>query len=417
MKFAIITIGSQGDIDPFIALGKRLQSHGHTVRIAAFNRFEEYIKSVGFEYVPLTGDASEVIRLLIGEQVSPFQYFRNLAVLLNPIRNEFLSDVVSACEGMDAILYSLLGSVAWHVADKLNIPCFRVFFCPADPTKKFPAMTAPELPLGFAYNRFTFQCGDLLWTHATRKLLNGWRVSMGLSPIRPFSFPYRNLHGKSVPTLYAYSPLIAPKPADWDENRYLTGYLTYHTQTEWTPDKSLVDFLNAGNKPIYIGFGSMVGGSFPQVLDIVLESLSITKQRAVLSAGWGGLQGRHLPEYVHQVEFVPHEWLFQHVAAVVHHGGAGTTAAGLRAGVPSIIVPFGGDQPYWGNRIYQLGVGPKPIMRKKLNTQRLTSAISEAVGNPEIIANAKRIGEKLRAEDGAGNAVKIIEQIIKVEAG
>jgi sterol 3beta-glucosyltransferase len=410
MKFGIVTIGSQGDIDPFIALGKRLQSHGHSVRIAAFRRFEAYIKSEGLEYAPLSGDAAEVIRLLIGEQVSPFQYFRNLEVLLNPVKKDFLSDVFSACEGMDAILYSLLGAVAWHAADKLNIPCFRVFFFPADPTGEFPAMTAPELPLGSVYNRFTFAGGDLLWTHATRKLLNDWREDMGLSPIRPFSFPYRDIRGKPIPTLYAYSPLVAPKPANWDKNRYLTGYWVHHTETEWKPDKSLVDFLNAGSKPIYLGFGSMVGGSFVQVLDIVLESLHITNQRAVISAGWGNLQGRQLPENVHQIGFVPHEWLFEQVAAVVHHGGAGTTSAGLRAGIPSIVVPFGGDQPYWGNRVYKLGAGPRPIKRKELSSKRLVTAISEVIGNQTIIANAKRIGEQLRKEDGVGNAVRIIEE-------
>lgn len=383
------------------------------MRIAAFCKFEEHIRAEGLDFVPLAGDAADVIRLLIGEQVSPSQYFHNLSVLLNPIKDKFLTDVVSACEGMDAILYSLLGAVAWHVADKLNIPCFRVFFFPADPTVDFPAMTAPDLPLGHAYNRLTFTAGDILWTHATRKLLNGWREGMGLSKIHAFSFPYRKLHGEPIPTLYAYSPLIAPKPASWDENKYLTGYWVYHSKTDWQPDESLVQFIDAGSKPIYIGFGSMVGGSFEQILAVVLESLRIANQRAVLSAGWGNLRGRNLPGFVHQVGFIPHEWIFKRVSAVVHHGGAGTTAAGLSAGVPTIVVPFGGDQPFWGNRVYQLGAGPKPIMRKELNANRLAAAISEAVRNQEITANAYRLGEKLRAEDGVGNAVAIIEQTVK----
>ncbi|SCL94274.1 glycosyltransferase [Sporanaerobacter sp. PP17-6a] len=415
MKYGIITIGSQGDIDPFIALGKRLQSRGHHVRIAAFHKFEEYIRSEGFEYAPLAGDAVDVIRLLIGEQVSPFQYFYNLDTLLNPIKDEFLSDVVSACKGMDAILYSLLGAVAWHVADSLNIPCFRVFFFPADPTGEFPAMTAPGLPLGPVYNRFTFACGDFLWTHATRRLLNDWRKNLGLTKIRPFSFPYRNLHGKPIPTLYAYSPIVAPKPDEWDDDKHITGYWVRDSKTDWKPDKTLVNFLKTGSRPIYIGFGSMVGGSFQQILDIVLESLRITNQRTILSAGWGNLQEQHLPDYIHQVGFVPHEWLFQHVAAVVHHGGAGTTATGLRMGVPTIVVPFGGDQPYWGNRVHQLGVGPKPIPRKKLDAKCLSAAILQAINSQEIIANAKHIGEKLCAEDGVGKATDIIEHRTKID--
>ena len=413
MNYGIITIGSQGDIDPFVALGKRLQSRGHHVRIAAFRRFEEYIRSEGFEYAPLAGDAAEVIRLLIGEQVSSFQYFRNLELLLKPVKDEFLSNILSACRGMDAILYSLLGAVAWHAAESLRIPCFRVFFFPADPTGEFPAMTAPDLPFGPTYHRFTFACGDFLWTRATRKLLNDWRESLGLAKIRPFAFPYRNLHGKPVPTLYAYSPVVAPKPAEWDGNKHVTGYWIRDSRADWKPDKALADFLEAGSRPIYIGFGSMVGGSFEQVLDIVLKSLRLTKQRAVLSAGWGDLREQHLSGMIHQVGFVPHEWLFQHVAAVVHHGGVGTTAAGLRAGIPTIVVPFGGDQPYWGDRVYQLGAGPKPIPRKKLDVKRLSSAILQAVSSREIIENSKRIGEKLCAEDGVGRAADIIERETK----
>lgn len=412
MKLGIITIGSQGDIDPFIALGKRLKERGHHVRIAAFDMFENYIRAEGFEYAPLAGDAVEVIRLLIGEQVSPSEYFHNLDALLNPVKGEFLADVVSACEGTDAILYSLLGSVAWHVADRLNIPCFRAFFFPADPTWEFPAMTAPVLPLGPVYNRFTFACGDYLWTQATRRLLNDWRKALGLPPIRPFSFPYRKLHGKPIPTLYAYSSMVSPKPTTWDENRYITGYWVFNTHSDWKPDKSLVDFLRAGDPPIYIGFGSAVGGSFEELFQIIDQSLRETGQRAVLSSGWGNLHKENMADYIYQVGFVPHEWLFQHTSAVIHHGGAGTTATGLRAGCPTLVVPFGGDQLYWGNRVWQLGVGAKPIPRNSLNARRLSMAISEMVNNHAMMAKAGLLGQKLQAEDGVGNAVEFIEQVL-----
>lgn len=415
MKFTILTIGSQGDVEPFIALGKCLQNRGHQVKIAALWKFEQEIGIEGFEYAPLAGDAAEVIRLLVGEQGSPFQYFRNLDRLLNPVKEQFLSDVTAACEGADALLYSLLGSVAWHIGDRLGIPCFRCLFCPLDPTGEFPAMTAPALPLGPLYNRFTYLCGDLLWCSKTRRLLNGWRAEMGLAGIPPFRFPYRSLHGHPVTTLYAYSSLIAPKPTDWNENRYLTGYWFREEKTDWTPDPKLADFLASGSKPLYIGFGSMVGGSFQQIPEIVIKSLQITKQRAIFSVGWGGLQNLRLPDFVFPMTgFVPHEWLFPRVATVIHHGGAGTTAAGLRAGVPTVIVPFGIDQPYWGNRVFRLGVGPEPIPRKRLNVQRLSNTISQTINNSEMAQNAHLIGQKLRAEDGVGNAADIIERFSRV---
>lgn len=233
MRYTIITVGSQGDVEPFLALGKGLQAHGHCVRIAALQRFREFIKMNGFEYAPLAGGASEVIRLLIGEQIAPAQYFSNLNKLLNPVKGEFLKNIYTACEGSDAILYTVLGSAAYHVADKLHILCFRVFFCPLDPTGEFPDMTAPVLPLGSLYNRLTFFFGDRAWSHITRKHLNNWRSEMGLAKIRPFQFPYRNLHDCPVPTIYPYSSLVSPKPTDWDSNRYLTGYWIWEPTADW----------------------------------------------------------------------------------------------------------------------------------------------------------------------------------------
>lgn len=410
MNYGIITIGSRGDIEPFIALGKGLMKRGHHVRIATFAKFKEYIESNGFEYSPLVGDAVEVIRLLIGEHVSSFEYFRNLGKLLNPVKKQFLSDIEKACRGMDAILYSLLGSVAWHVADKYGIPCFRVSFCPIDPTGEFPAMTAPMIPLGAPYNRLTFWIGDRLWSNVTRKLLNDWRIETGLQKIGLFAFPYRYSHGKEIPTLYAYSSIISPKPHEYGNEKYITGFWINENKENYQPDKKLADFLNDGDKPIYIGFGSAVGGDFDQALSIVLESLKKTKQRAILSAGWGNLKGLELPETVLQVDYVPHNWLFERVSAVAHHGGAGTTGAGIRAKVPSIIIPFGGDQPFWGSRVYKLGIGPKPILRKKLNVNNFSNAIYQAANDRQMIEKAQKIGSMLNMENGVENAIQIIER-------
>jgi UDP:flavonoid glycosyltransferase YjiC (YdhE family) len=296
------------------------------------------------------------------------------------------------------------------VADKYGIPCFRVSFCPIDPTGEFPAMTAPILPFGAPYNRLTFWIGDRLWSHATRKLLNDWRAEMGLPQIRPFRFPYRRLHGKEIPTLYAYSPVLSPKPHEYDHEKYVTGFWTEERRDSYEPDQKLADFLSAGSKPIYIGFGSTVGGDFDQALSIVLESLKRTNQRAVLSAGWGNMKGVDLPDTVMQVGYVPHGWLFKQVSAVAHHGGAGTTGAGIRAGVPSIIIPFGDDQPYWGERVYKLGIGPKPILRSKLNADNFASAIYQATHDQRMIEQSKVIGSVLRAENGVEHAIQIIEQ-------
>ncbi|WP_167955585.1 glycosyltransferase [Anaerosporobacter faecicola] len=411
MKIGIVTIGSRGDVQPYLALSQELMRRGHSLRIITFRNFQSWIQEEGIEYYPIPGDAKDVMRLLIGEQVSSGEYFKNLDKLLIPIKKEFLAELENACKDMDLLIYSTLGSITWHIADKYHIPCIRAFFCPLDPTGEFPTMTAPILPLGKLYNRFTFKCGDLLWSSATRRLLNDWRVENGLRPIQKFEFPYRYLHGQEIPTLYAYSTFLSPKPAEYDSNKYLTGFWIKSLEAEWEADPSLVEFLNKGEKPIYIGFGSTVGGSYDEALRIVLESLINVGQRAILSSGWGDLSGSNLPDTVFQINNVPHEWLFQHVSAVVHHGGAGTTAAGLRAGVPTIIIPFGGDQPFWGQCVYRLGVGPKPILRKHLTVKNLTKALREVINNDEIKKNAKALGVQLRNENGVKNAADMIDSI------
>lgn len=413
MRVTFITIGSHGDVQPFIALGAGLVKRGHTVKIATFESFKEYILSYGFEYAPVAGNAKMVIKYLIGEDVKPGEYFKNLGTLLNPIKEQFLKDVFNACEGSDIILYTVLGSVAYHAAEKLKIPCIRAFFCPLDPTGDFPTMTAPIIPLGKPYNKLTYFVGDRMWSNATRKHLNSWRREMGLEEISPFCFPYRKLMGELIHTLYPISPSAVPKPSGWGEELHITGFWFLNQNLNWQPPEDLLQFMNNGQKPIYIGFGSMVGGSFSYALNTVLESLEKTGQRAVLAAGWGGLSKVDLPDNVYKAEFIPHNWLFKRVAAVIHHGGAGTTGTGLIAGIPSIIIPFGGDQPFWGEQIYRLGVGPKPIPRKKLTAEKLTYAINETINNSNIINNAKRLGEKLKDEDGVSEAVDIIERIAK----
>lgn len=292
----------------------------------------------------------------------------------------------------------------------MKLPLFRVAFCPLDPTKEFPAMTAPYLGGFGLYNRFTFWMGDRLWSHATRKLCNDWREELGLERVPFGQFPYRKLHGKEIPTLYAYSSLISPKPKEYKEYHHLTGFWINELEEEYVPDKGLQEFLDKGEKPIYIGFGSIVGKDFKKLFDIVMESLRITGKRAILSSGWGSLEGVDVPDTVYQIKSVPHEWLFTKVAAVIHHGGAGTTAAGVRAGIPSVIVPFGGDQPFWGRQLHKMNIGTKPILRKHLTVKRLSDAIMEVTTNQEMIAEAKLVGQKLREENGAQNAVSVIER-------
>jgi UDP:flavonoid glycosyltransferase YjiC (YdhE family) len=211
------------------------------------------------------------------------------------------------------------------------------------------------------------------------------------------------------PVLYGFSPLVIPPPPDWGGNVHVTGYWFLEPAVSWTPPADLTTFLDGGPPPIYVGFGSMSSRRPEETTRLVLSALAQTGQRAVLLSGWGGLTKADLPDSVLMIHSVPHDWLFRRVAAVVHHGGAGTTAAGLRAGAPSVIIPFFGDQPFWGQRVVALGVGPEPIPRQQLTAESLAAAIEEAVTNVAMRRRAADLGEQIRAEDGVARAVEAIQ--------
>ena len=184
-----------------------------------------------------------------------------------------------------------------------------------------------------------------------------------------------------------------------------------------SPPAALLDFLQYGSPPVYIGFGSMSNRNPEQTADLVIEALTLTNQRAVLLSGWGGLQGTNMPDSIFMIDSIPHSWLFPRVSAVVHHGGASTTAAGLKAGIPSVVIPFFGDQPFWGQRVADLGVGAKPIPRKRLTAERLAKAIQEVVTNEDMRRRAMKLGKQIQTENGIESAVEIINQLEKRKAG
>lgn len=406
MEIAVITIGSRGDVQPFLALGQALRRRGHRLRIATFPRFQADVEKQGFSFAPIHGDEDRMMKLLIGEGVSGMAYMDGLTALLNQNRREILDDVYGACRGADLILYTFLGSLAYHAAESLKLPCMRVNFWPADRTGDNPIPGMPALPLGGWYNRLTYDLSGMGFSIFTNQELNGWRAGLGLPKWAGRS--YRTLSGRPVEALYACSEVLVPKPKEWGAHLHLTGFWFSEERADAPVDEGLLRFLESGDPPIYIGFGSMVGGSFAELQDIVLESLKNTGQRAVLSSGWRKFDSAGLPPNVYGVDAVPHGWLFPRVKAVVHHGGAGTTAAGLRAGKPTLVVYFGGDQQFWGNRLYRAGAGPKPVARKGLTVKRLTRAL-ELLEDARLQQNAEKIARRLSQENGCENACGIIE--------
>jgi sterol 3beta-glucosyltransferase len=315
--------------------------------------------------------------------------------------------------GPDAIVYhpKMLGS--YHIAEKLGIPLVMAVPLPCyTPTRAFPHPFFATLRLGGRFNRLSHQLVGLSSAMFTG-ITNRFRTrTLGLSPQRRFANLLMRSDGTAVSILYPYSPALLPVPADFPSHVHVTGSWFLERPDTWCPDPMLEQFLEAGPPPVYVGFGSMSGKHAAQRAQIVLQALAETGQRGLLARGWGGLVATEVPDTVQLIDAAPHDWLFPRVAAVVHHGGAGTTAAGLRAGKPTVICPFLGDQPFWGALVHARGVGPEPIPQRRLTAPRLAAAIHTAVQDAPTRQRASALGARINAEDGVANAVAIIERVV-----
>jgi UDP:flavonoid glycosyltransferase YjiC (YdhE family) len=323
-----------------------------------------------------------------------------------------MQDGLAACQGIDLLITGSIGlQISLALAEKYKLPLIRAYYVPITPTKAFPSWLLPQtLPnLGGTFNLLSTQLiGQLAWMASLASFGPARKKVLGLPPASFFDHSYSG-PSKGLPVLYGFSPSVIPMPADWGAANHITGYWFLDSAEDWLPSTALLDFLQAGPAPVYIGFGSMSSRKPEETADLVIKALKKTNQRALLFSGWGGLRKEDLPDSLFMIESTPHSWLFPRMAAVVHHGGAGTTAAGLRAGVPAIVVPFFGDQPFWGRRVHDLGVGPAPIPRQKLSVDWLAQAIREVVTNSAMQQRAADLCSKIRAEDGIANAVEIIQ--------
>jgi sterol 3beta-glucosyltransferase len=296
------------------------------------------------------------------------------------------------------------------LADHLGIPFTPAYLMPITPTRALPGPLTPNAPA--ALNRASYlPVQQMLWqTSRAGDAAVRRRLGLGRPPI--FG-PFGALERRGIPTLYGFSAHVLPRPADWEAHHHVTGYWFLSAPDGWAPPDDLARFLEAGPPPVYIGFGSMGNRDPEATTRLALDALLRSKQRGVLASGWGGLNAADLPESVYMLKAAPHDWLFPRMAAVVHHGGAGTTAAGFRAGVPTIITPFFGDQPFWGARAAALGVGAAPIPRKRLTADQLAAAITRAVSDPTMRAKAAALGEQLRAEEGSARAAALIGALMR----
>ncbi|KAF9907442.1 Sterol 3-beta-glucosyltransferase [Linnemannia zychae] len=419
MHITCLTIGSRGDVQPYIALCKRLMLDGHSCRIATHGEYKDWIEGHGIEFGLVGGDPGELIELCVENGMFTVSFFRESLKRFRGWLDELMETAWLACQGTDVLIESPSAMAGIHIAERLDIPYYRAFPFPWTRTRSFPhPFAVPEHNLGRGYNYMTHVMIEQVFWKGISGQVNKWRKDMlGLGPTS-----LEKMEAHRVPSLYSWSPNLVPAPMDWHSWVHVTGYwFLDNPDLKWTPPDDLVAFLKAepDRKPVYIGFGSMVVPDPDGMTRTIIDAVVKSGVRAIISKGWSdratsqddpasaakkpALEELVIPSSVYMLKSVPHDWLFPQLSGCVHHGGAGTVAAGLRAGIPTVVKPFFGDQYFWGQRLEEAGVG---VWCHELTVKKLTSALVTITTDEKMIKKAHAIGEKIRAEDGVGTAIQ-----------
>ena len=406
----ILCSGSRGDFQPYIALALELKKLGKDVRITGMRNFESFIRGYGIDFYPIEGDfkslgvdknmikdaqnADNPLKMLL-----TFNKMKKYGIL---VAHEFYA----ACEGSELIVYHPGMTLGYFAAEKLGIPSVLASPFPLHKTKK----QLSVIMYGRNYSklipaRLSFSIlQGMLWLASKDSVKGFWKTQFGSAP-KNFGCPFELHKDKQHPAIVSCSNFVFDRPSDWNENIHQSGYWFVKEQTDYIPSEELSNFLSAGENPVYLGFGSVFDmDERDTILKLVTESLAKSGRRGILS-GMGKIDD--LPGNIFAIDSIPHSWLFDRVSAVCHHGGAGTTAAGFKAGVPSIIIPFSNDQFAWAQRTYDLGVGSKPIPRKTLTSDNLSEAINY-VFQDEIVVNSQILAKNIATENGAADCAKVI---------
>ena len=405
-RVALLVLGSRGDVQPFVALGTELVSRGHEVTVAAPEDLRWLLERAGLDFQSLPMSPDAVFRLpsvaaAVRRGPSLVRMARALPTPPEEQRAALQAAVWRAGEGADLVvnaLYTRQAAVAGQ-----GPPWATTSTWPITPTSAFPALGAPRLPLGGGYNRLSHLLrGELEWYYV-RPSVNAYRSRLGSRPLGRRS-PFRGL-GRERPLLYPFSPAVVPPPCDWPSNCHVTGYWWW--DQEWEPPADLVRFLADGEPPVVATFGS----TWPvhdqdRSLRLLIGAARQAGRRLVVVDG----PAAGLPEGVLRVSDVEYRWLFPRAAAVVHHGGCGTTAEVLRAGVPQVVVPTLADNPFWAGRMAELGVAPRPVPFARLDGRGLVRALSRAVGDPRLRERAGQLAVHIGAERGVERAADILER-------
>jgi len=414
MNVILITVGTRGDVLPFVALGKGLIKRGYQVTICTGESFRSLVEQYGLKFSPVRMDFLELAETNEGKQMmgrNPFHTWKLMKRAIFPMVERMLLDVWHAAQGADVMIYHPKVLGGYDIAEKRGIPAFLAHPTPVIvPTRLF---ANPALPLTFSsgfLNELTYSVNRLM-VSSFLSIINKWRKeTLTLDSKRTLMTNDRILNGQPVPVLYGCSPQVVPYDPAWKPYVCMSGFWFLEQESEWEPSPELRRFMKNGPPPIAVSFSSMPLDNPRRIWKMLEEALNISGQRGIILAGSSGMSEKHHSPHVFTVDSVPHDWLFPQTCGVIHHGGAGTTAAALKAGKPMIISPFTGDQPFWARRMKELGVATEPLTEKEMSVERLVHRIRELTGNPSLHHRADEMAAHLRDEKGVEATVDFIEE-------
>ncbi|MBK9121900.1 MAG: glycosyltransferase family 1 protein [Chloroflexi bacterium] len=412
----LLAIGSRGDVQPIVALGRGLLDAGYRVRVVTLESFEPMVRGQGLDFFPIPGDAEALTREMMvnqmqGKGLRLLTMFRGIMRTFGALASQYERTFASPdLRDSTAILSQLPGGLyGYDLAESLGVPYIALSVIPQEITGAWPLALLPmQASFGAWYNRLTYRLGQQLAWHPFRRSINRFRRTLGLPPASFWWGNMRRMSCERVPVVQGFSAHVIPQQPDWGSHVHTTGYWTLD-EHDWQPSKELLAFLESGNAPVFIGFGSMPVADPQKTTALILDALARSGQRGVLHAGWANLGTAALPDTVFGLSYAPYAWLFPRMAAIVHHGGSGTTGLALRSGSPSLVIPFTADQPFWGRRTYALGVGPAPIPIATLTAENLAAAISVMVHDSAMKARAIALRDAMSGEDGVQSAVDVIQ--------
>ncbi|GMF13905.1 unnamed protein product [Phytophthora lilii] len=430
MSICILIVGTRGDVQPFLAIALRLQEDGHRVRLATHAVYRDFVVSHGIEFYPLGGDPKELAAYMVktGGHLIPMNIKtltehvpRNMQMI-----NEIVLSTWPAVSEADpdgggpgipgppfraqAIIANPVSYGHIHVAERLGVPLHIMFPQPWVPTVAFPHPLSNLAYTGKPQKRnyLSYKLVDMIMWHGTASIINDFRTEvLKLRPIRNGDLGSELLLDLEIPHSFMWSPSLVPKPADWGDLYSVIGTVTLKgSDSEYSPSPELQAFLGDDGGPVFVGFGSMVLSDPLATTKMIIEAATHANVRVLIQSSWSDMAGNlEIPSNVFFLGNCPHDWLMPKVSAVVHHGGAGTTAAGLLAGKPTFIVPFFGDQPFWGQAVVSARVGVAPCPIAQLTTEILRKAFVD-LGNPNLRMRAEAMRDLMLQEDGAGEAVR-----------